>query len=88
MRPPIRSPRRGDVTQIKKLTDRAKGRLGAEQFEPDDWAGLTDAIARWIKEGHPCPAGASAIMRQRYHPEVYLRQHLQVYQEVFSARKR
>jgi hypothetical protein len=35
-----------------------------------------------------CPAGASAIIRQRYHPEVYLRQHLQVYDEVLSAWKR
>jgi glycosyltransferase involved in cell wall biosynthesis len=61
---------------------------GAELFEPDDWAGLTDALARWLQAGYPCPAGASDIMRRRYHPEVYLRQHLQVYQEVLSAWRR
>jgi glycosyltransferase involved in cell wall biosynthesis len=74
--------RTGGIVEI------ANGAPGAELFEPDDWPGLTEAVAQWIKEGHPCPADASAIMRQRYHPEVYLRQHLQVYDEVLSAWKR
>ena len=74
--------RTGGIVEI------AEGAPGAELFEPDDWPGLTEAIARWIKAGHPCAAGAATIMRQRYHPEVYLRQHLQVYHEVLSARKR
>jgi len=66
----------------------AEGVPGMELFEQDDWAGFTDAVARWIQEGHPCPAGAATIMRRRYHPEIYLCQHLQVYKEVLSARKR
>jgi len=74
--------RTGGVVEI------AEGAPGAELFVPDDWPGLTEAIARWIKSGHPCPAGAAAIMRQRYHPEIYLRQHLQVYHEVRSSWKR
>ncbi len=74
--------RTGGIVEI------AEGLPGAQLFEPDDWAGLTDALARWLKEGHPCPTGASAIMRQRYPPEVYLRQHLQVYNEVLSAWKK
>jgi glycosyltransferase involved in cell wall biosynthesis len=74
--------RTGGIVEI------AEGAPGAELFAPDDWPGLTESVARWIKEGHPCPAGASAIMRQRYHPEVYLRQHLQIYDEVLSAWKR
>jgi glycosyltransferase involved in cell wall biosynthesis len=74
-------------TRTGGIAEIANGAPGAELFEPDDWAGLTEAVARWLKEGHPCPAGASAIMRQRYHPDVYLRQHVQVYQEVLSAWK-
>ena len=74
-------------TRTGGIAEIADGAPGAELFEPDEWPGLTEAVARWIKEGHPCPAGASAIMRQRYHPEVYLRQHLQVYQEVLSDRE-
>ena len=73
--------RTGGIVEI------ADGAPGAELFAPDDWPGLTEAVAQWIEEGHSCPAGASAIMRQRYHPEVYLRQHLQVYQEVLSDRE-
>lgn len=72
----------------RRIAEIADGAPEAELFEPDDWAGLTDALARWIKEGHPFAAGAAAIMRQRYHPEVYLRQHLQVYDEVLSAWRR
>ena len=71
--------RTGGIVEI------ADGAPGAELFVPDDWPGLTEAVARWIKEEHPCPAGAAAIMRRRYHPEIYVRQHLQVYDEVLAA---
>jgi len=74
--------RTGGIVEI------AEGVPGAELFGTNDWAGLTDAVERWIKAGHPRATGAAAIMRQRYHPQVYLHQHLQVYQEVLSARKR
>ncbi len=66
----------------------AEGAPEAEMFVPDDWPGLTEAIARWIKAGHPCVTGASELMRQRYHPQVYLDQHLQVYQEVLLTKKK
>jgi len=74
-------------TRTGGIVEIAEGVPGAELFETDDWPGLTEAVARWIKAGNPCPAGAATIMRQRYHPEIYLRQHLQVYQEVLSGRK-
>jgi glycosyltransferase involved in cell wall biosynthesis len=73
--------RTGGIAEI------AEGVPSAELFEMNDWRGLTDAVGQWINGGHRCPSGASVIMRQRYHPDVYLRQHLQVYQEVLSARK-
>ena len=73
--------RTGGIVEI------ADGAPGAELFAPDDWPGLTEAVARWIKAGYTSASGASAIMRQRYHPQVYLRQHLEVYQEVLSALK-
>jgi len=59
---------------------------GAELFAGNDWAGLTDAIARWIEQGHPKADGAAALMRQRYHPEVVAQRHLEIYHEVLSAR--
>jgi glycosyltransferase involved in cell wall biosynthesis len=74
--------RTGGIVEI------AEGLPEAELFELNDWAGLTDAVARWIGGGQSCPTGAAAIVRQRYHPEFYFRQHSQVYQEVLSTRKR
>jgi glycosyltransferase involved in cell wall biosynthesis len=73
--------RTGGIVEI------ADGAPGAELFVPDDWPGLTEAVARWIRAGHPCAVGARDLMRRRYSPEVYLRQHLEVYQEVLSGRK-
>ncbi len=58
---------------------------GAELFPRDDWAGLTEAIARWIEAGHPRATEAAAVMRQRYHPEVIARRHVEIYREVLSA---
>ena len=71
-------------TRTGGIVEIADGAPGAELFAPDDWTGLTDAIAQWIKAGHPCPAGAAAIMRQRYHPKIYTQQHLEVYREVIA----
>jgi glycosyltransferase involved in cell wall biosynthesis len=75
-------------TRTGGIAEIADGAPGAELFAKDDWAGLTDAITGWIKDGHSDPSGAAAIMRRRYHPEIYLRQHLQVYGEVVSSGKR
>jgi glycosyltransferase involved in cell wall biosynthesis len=71
--------RTGGITEI------AEGMPEAELFESSDRAGLTEAIARWIGQGCPSPRGASLIARKRYHPEVYVQQHLQVYREVLSS---
>lgn len=64
----------------------AEGVPGAELFAGNDWAGLTDAIARWIGQGHPRPKDAASVMRQRYHPEVVAQQHLDIYRKVLNTR--
>ena len=65
----------------------AEGVPGTELFEADDWAGLTDAIAKWIKMGYPDSSGAGELMRQRYHPNVFVRQTLQVFREVIGDKQ-
>jgi hypothetical protein len=60
----------------------ASGAPGTELFEKEDWPGLTEAIARWIENGCASVTGAAAIMSERYRPESYVRQHLEVYREV------
>ena len=67
------------------IPDIARGAPGAELFAKDDWAGLTAAIARWIQQGHPRPAGAARLMRERYHPETIAQRHLEIYREVLTT---
>jgi glycosyltransferase involved in cell wall biosynthesis len=68
------------------VTDIAEGVPGTELFAESDWAGLTEAMADWIGQGHPGADGAAAVMRQRYHPEAVAQQHLEIYREVLRAR--
>ena len=63
----------------------ADGVPGPELFPQDDWRGLTSAVGEWIRRRHPRTAGAAAIMRTRYHPEVIARRHVEIYREVLST---
>jgi glycosyltransferase involved in cell wall biosynthesis len=67
------------------IMDIASGVPEAELFAPDDWQGLTGAIAQWIRHGFPQPTNAAAIMRARYDPLVVARRHLEIYREVLSS---
>jgi glycosyltransferase involved in cell wall biosynthesis len=71
-------------SRLGGIVDIAAGAPGAELFERDDWAGLNDAIEQWIKEGCPRPLGAAALIRERYHPAVIARRHLEIYREVLN----
>ncbi len=73
-------------TRVGGIPDIAEGAEGAELFAEEDWAGLRDAITRWVRRGSPRPRAAAAIMRARYHPEVVARRHVEIYQEVLSSR--
>jgi glycosyltransferase involved in cell wall biosynthesis len=69
-------------SRLGGIVDIAADAPGAELFGRDDWAGLADAIERWIKAGCPRPQDAAAFIRGRYHPEVIARRHLEIYREV------
>jgi len=58
---------------------------GAELFEVDDWTGLEQALARWMRAGWPRPRNAAQIMMKRYHPRVIAERHLEIYREVLGA---
>jgi glycosyltransferase involved in cell wall biosynthesis len=57
---------------------------GAELFDAADWPGLTGALGDWIKNGGQRSAGAAALMRGRYHPNVVAQRHLEIYREVLG----
>ncbi|MGD0745407.1 MAG: glycosyltransferase family 4 protein [Verrucomicrobiota bacterium] len=69
------------------IVEMAQDMPGAELFAPDDWAGLTAAIARWIAQGHPRPVGGAAIIRKRRLPEALARRHVEIYREVIAEKK-
>jgi glycosyltransferase involved in cell wall biosynthesis len=75
-------------SRLGGIVDIAAGVPGAELFAKDDWAGLADAIERWIKEGCPRPMGAAALIRERYHPLAIARRHLEIYREVLGWKDR
>jgi glycosyltransferase involved in cell wall biosynthesis len=69
-------------TRTGGVIDIACGLPDAELFAADDLVGLTDAIARWIAVGYPRSTCGAGMMRERYHPTVIARQHLEIYREV------
>ena len=71
-------------SRIGGVLDIADAVEGAELFPENDWTGLETALARWLEAGAPRPVGAAAVMRQRYHPEVIARRHLEIYREVLG----
>ena len=70
--------------QVGGIVDLAKDMPDAELFAPDDWPGLTAAIARWIAGGHPRPTGAAALIRKRYDPEAIARRHVEIYRDLLN----
>jgi glycosyltransferase involved in cell wall biosynthesis len=71
--------------RVGGVPDIVEGVPDAELVAANDWAALTESIGRWIGQGHPKTLGAAAIMRQRYHPEVVARRHLEIYREVLGV---
>ena len=63
----------------------AGGVDGAELFAPDDFMGLENALARWLAAGCPAPREAAKTMRQRYHPDVIARRHLEIYRKILDG---
>ena len=68
------------------VVDIAGGVQGAELVPAQDWAALENAIARWLTADCPPPPDTAAIMRERYHPTVIARRHLEIYREVIQER--
>ena len=73
--------------RVGGIVDTAGDMPGAELFAPDDWPGLTAAIARWIAQGHPRPIGNNALIRERYHPIALAKRHVDIYREVIAKAK-
>lgn len=58
---------------------------GSELIDSQDWGGLTEALATWLREGGRNVNCSADVMRRRYHPSVVAQRHLEIYREVLSA---
>ena len=72
-------------SRVGGIIDLASGVPEAELFAPEDWDGLTNALAAWIRAGHPRSTQAAAGMSELYHPSVVAKRHVEIYREVLSS---
>jgi glycosyltransferase involved in cell wall biosynthesis len=70
----------GGVVEIAEAVE------GAELIAVDDWAGLEQRLADWVEQGSARPHEAAPVMRERYHPDVVARRHMEIYREVLAGR--
>ncbi|HKQ38966.1 MAG TPA: glycosyltransferase family 4 protein, partial [Verrucomicrobiae bacterium] len=67
------------------IVDIVAGIKGVEMFERNDWSRLSQAVADWLKAGFPRLKDANSIMRDRYHPDAIVQEHLKAYREVLRT---
>jgi glycosyltransferase involved in cell wall biosynthesis len=70
------------VGGIAEITD---GVPGAELFDADDWGALTNALATWIRAGHPSAPRATAGLDLLYHPSVVAKRHVEIYRGALTS---
>lgn len=66
------------------VADIVAGVEGAEALADGEWDRLHIALDRWLRSGAPRLRAAAEVMRQRYHPSVVARRHLEIYREVLG----
>ncbi len=72
--------------RVGGVPDIVEGLDGAVLLTAGDWKGLETALAEWLGARCPQPQSAAPLMRERYHPSVIARRHLEIYREVLRAR--
>ena len=64
----------------------ASGAELAELFPANDFTALENGVADWLHAGCPRPQNAAVLIRERYHPQVVARRHLEIYREVLAQK--
>jgi glycosyltransferase involved in cell wall biosynthesis len=67
------------------VRDIVEGAMGAELFPATDFAGLENALARWLDAGCPAQSSAAGLMQTRYHPKIVAQRHLEIYRELLAT---
>ena len=74
-------------TRTGGIIDIAAGAPGVQLFDVEDWNGLAEALTEWVQRGFEQPQFATDFVRERYHPIVIARRHVEIYHEVLGRAK-
>lgn len=72
-------------SKVGGLQEICAGPTGADLISPEDWRGLREAIAGWLRRECQKSKESPDIMRQRYHPTVIAKRHVEIYREVIAS---
>jgi glycosyltransferase involved in cell wall biosynthesis len=70
--------------RVGGVPDIAEVAVGTVLVTADDWSGLAQAVSDWLNAGHPMPPPCADVMRQRYHPSIIARRHIDIYRQVLG----
>ena len=73
------------ASNVGGIRDITSGVPEAELFDPEDWNGLSRALAAWIQRPSLSSTQTQNLMKSRYHPKTIATRHLEIYREVLSA---
>ncbi|HSH92605.1 MAG TPA: glycosyltransferase family 4 protein [Roseimicrobium sp.] len=76
--------RRVFAARVGGIPDVTQDAPGVELFGADDWDGLKGSVGAWALQQGRSETGASPLMRERFHPSVIAKRHLEIYLEVLS----
>lgn len=72
-------------SKLGGLQEICAGPTSADLVLPEDWRSLREAIASWLRRGCQKSKESPEIMRQRYHPNVIAKRHVEIYREVIAS---
>ena len=72
-------------SRVGGLVEICAGPTDADLISPEDWRGLRESIAGWLRRGCQNSKESPQIMRQRYHPTVIAKRHVEIYREVVAS---
>jgi glycosyltransferase involved in cell wall biosynthesis len=73
------------ASNVGGIRDITSGVPESELFDPEDWNGLSRALAAWIERPSLSSTQTQNLMKSRYHPKTIATRHLEIYREVLSA---
>jgi len=68
------------------IPDITEGVESANLYDREDWDGLYGGLARWLASNRKVEIASAGLMKERYHPSVIARRHIEIYHDVLANR--